>query len=343
MILDIGKIIYDLLQFRRSNKEATEKFVKLKHNADLCPKIQQKLELAFNSFEKYRRITYDIQGPSDEGSDIIIRQVLEDENYFICFQIKSENDFLNKDWLKILKSQWFDTDKNYKNLIEYYILLCCNTNDIQNKTKIRTIESTFSQTPKVYIIEPEFVLSFLRMSLTQIDAIVKSKFGAEDIVFRNGLSIISDLTPSESVLLFHLIWSMVYFNTNPVSPASVFQSAFVNHVYETIPDYERGWFFEEEAENIEEDQEEYEEYEIRGYDLQQRIISDLEFLQDTLVRTDEAGNYVVNLSEVQPLVILMMDGNERYGYYNDELLFYMMDLFGPRKGYESREDEGLLE
>lgn len=34
----------------------------------------------------------------------------------------------------------------------------------------------------------------------------------------------------------------------------------------------------------------------------------------------------------------MMDGNERYGYEGDELLFYRMDLFGPHKGYVSPED-----
>ena len=35
----------------------------------------------------------------------------------------------------------------------------------------------------------------------------------------------------------------------------------------------------------------------------------------------------------------MFDGKVRYEYEDDDMLFYMMDLLGPHKGYESREDE----
>ena len=335
MDTEIKTIVYDLFQFRRSKSEATSVFTKMKHNSDLCPKVQRKLESALDSFEKYRRITYDIQGPRDAGADVILRQVLEEEAYFICSQIKSEADLKEKDWLKTLKAQWFDAQKTYQTLQDYYIIACCDI--LKHKQKIRVLESEFAENSKVHVIEPEYALSFIRLSLTQIDAIIKSKFGSEDIIFRNALSISNGLTPTENALLFIIIWFRVYQNSDCIEPHTIFDSSFIKYVYEHTPDFVGDWFFEDEFADFYGD-DESEEYTIRGLDMKERIMLDLDSLQDVFVQMDEVGNYLINLNEVQPLVILMMDGNERYKYNGNELLFYMMDLFGPHKGYEPRED-----
>src|SRR5687767_13775782 len=105
----LARIIYELLQFRRSPYEATSIFSSLKHNVDLCPKFQAKLESVYDAFDKYQTITYDIQGPRDQGTDILVRQRIDDENRYICFQIKSNDDLKKSDYLKVLKAQYFDT------------------------------------------------------------------------------------------------------------------------------------------------------------------------------------------------------------------------------------------
>jgi len=39
----------------------------------------------------------------------------------------------------------------------------------------------------------------------------------------------------------------------------------------------------------------------------------------------------------------MMDGNIRYGYEQDELLDYMMNLFAPAEGYELQQVNAVTE
>lgn len=84
------KLVYGLLQYVRSDSEDTKVFQTLMHNADLCPKFQQQLDIVSQSFKKYRTITYDVQGIKDEGSDIIIRKSVDERPLYICLQVKHE-------------------------------------------------------------------------------------------------------------------------------------------------------------------------------------------------------------------------------------------------------------
>lgn len=330
MDLAIKNIIYDLLQFRRSAAEFTGIFKTQKHNANLCPKLQHRLESAFDAFDKYRRITYEIQGPRDQGVDVLIRQIFHDQTYFICFQIKSEDDLRDKTWLKSIKAQWFDSEKTYHEMLDYYILLCCDASNSVTKGKIRLLESEFSSIPTVHIIEPEYVLSFLRLSNVQTDAIIKAKLGSDDIVFRNGLSIVNDLTPTEAAVLFYLIYQDVCEEKESTDQEAILDSEFIRYVYTNTPDFDRDWFFEDE---IDIDEEFRREYDVRQLNACERLSFDLEELKNLTIHMYVSGGCRVNMCEVQSLAILMMDGKERYGYTGDDLLFYMMDLFGPYKGY----------
>jgi hypothetical protein len=69
----IRKAIHELLQFRRAEYTATSVFATMKHNDDLCPKFQDKLDTLLGAFQKYKKIVYDIQGPRDDGADIVLR------------------------------------------------------------------------------------------------------------------------------------------------------------------------------------------------------------------------------------------------------------------------------
>jgi hypothetical protein len=328
----IQNIIYNILQLKRAAKEDTEIFVTLKHNADLCPKLQHKLESVFSAFEKYQRIVYDIQGPRDQGSDVIIRQIINDETHFICFQIKSEVDLKDKSWLKNIKAQWVDSQNSYRNLLDYYIFLCCDSRDSETKNKIRLLESEFSSTKPVHIIEPEYALTFLKLSLMQTDAIIKAKLGSEDIVYRNGLSIVTDFTPTEDAILYYMIYQKIYEGSDSIDEITILDSEFIKYVYANTPDLNRDWFFEDE-ESTNDDF--HQDYTIRELDTHERLSLDLEELKDLYILMSKSHGSYVNFLQVQPLVLLMMDGNERYGYTGDDLLFYMMALFGPYKGYTS--------
>lgn len=355
----IEKIIYQLISFMRSNDESTDFFSRVKHNADLCPRYLEQLEKILQAFEKYQSIAYDIQGPKDRGTDVVVKMPSEGEEInHICLQIKSEDDLKNGDYLKILKAQYFDATRTYKNILDYYILLCCDAR--KNKEKIRSVAADFSHDKNVHVIIPEYSLNFYRLGLIQIDALIKAKLGSEDIVYNKALDLVGDIIPTERAILFYLIWKKVFENKDVLSFEDIYNADFIRNVYHIVPDYVRAWFFFED-ESIEEDEDNesdfkeidqdgieeelYDvaaytnEYEIRGYDIMTRISHDLDYLEDQFFDQDDFGSYRLDISLVYPLITLMVDGHLRYEYTGKELLSYMMDLFAPMKGYDSLEAE----
>jgi hypothetical protein len=355
----IQKLIYDLMLFRRSSYTSTKAFSKLKHNDDLCPRFEKQIELIFYSFEKYRRITYDIQGFRDQGTDIIARLPVADDYQFICFQIKSEGDLKEANYLKTLKSQVFDTESTYQKLLDYYVVLCPDMNDWEAKRKrdlktkretgredqspppidknkqnqIRTIKAEFAnRQTSIHIIDPEYAITFLSLTSVQIDAAIKNKLGAEDIVFRKTLELIETSTATERALLFYLVWLRIYRSMQTILPDEIYASPWLRDIYEVVRSED--WEYQSE--------EERERFATPG-SIQERITNDLEHLEDNFIESNVQGEYTLDLKYVDPLVVLMMDGNIRYGYEVDELLIYMMNLFGPVEGYEPQQADLLTE
>jgi hypothetical protein len=81
------------LCFQRVPRRVTRKFRKLKHNADILPKIQSQLETVLAAYGKFEPLVYDCQGIKDDGSDITIRFDPESKDpELICFQVKSFDD-----------------------------------------------------------------------------------------------------------------------------------------------------------------------------------------------------------------------------------------------------------
>ena len=198
----LERLIFEMMQYYRSDIESTEDFVKMKHNRHLCPALEKKCEDIIGALEKYHNVAYDIQGFRDMGTDVLIRVTEEEETRYICFQIKSEDDLSKKGFLKTLKSQLFDCESHFQILSEYYILLCCDGR--KNKEKIRLIKGEFAKKDRVFVIDPEFGLTFLRLKTIHIDALIKSILGHEDIVIKEASSLVSGLTPTERGVAYYL-------------------------------------------------------------------------------------------------------------------------------------------
>jgi len=332
----VACIMFEMMQYRRSDIDRTQDFIKMEHNKHLCPTLQKKCEEIFDSLKKYHRITYDIQGPRDMGTDVIIRFEEKDETRFICFQIKSEEDLKKKGYLKTLKSQFFDFETHFISVSDYYILLCCDGK--QNKEKIRLIEGEFAKKDKAHVVEPEFALTFLRLNRIHIDALIKSILGHDDVVLRKALTLVSHLTPNERGVTYYLIWARTYESKQQISFEELVDSPFINKLYEIIPDYDREWFDEDEIfddEEYEDEEEWRKEFELRGLDQTSRLSEDLNTLESDFITMDRGTKtFQVILEHVLPLMTLMIDGQIRYSYTGDDLLEYMMNLLGPMKGYE---------
>lgn len=316
------QLIYELLQFRRAEPSATEALSRLMHNADLCPAFQRQIDAIFSAFRKYQRIVYDIQGPRDMGTDIVLREPMDDETGYVCFQIKSDLDLKKNEYLKDLKAQHFDARNKYQAALQdYYILLCCSVvkpdkerkqwvSDEAKKGQIRAIEGEFAAETKVHVIEPEFVVTFLNLSAIQIDAIIKSKFGDEDIVFKEALNLVSGLSSTEKALVVFMLWLRLYRQQATINPEDILRSSFILDVYD------RGVILDEDDDDYLYDQ----------LGAGSQIVRDIEYLQDKFIERDNPGNYLLDLESVQPLAVLMMDGAIRYDYHDDELLNYMLEL-----------------
>lgn len=330
------KLIHELLKFRAAEPSATRLFSSMKHDADLLPKFRSRIQAGFSAFDKYQRITYEIQGLRDEGTDIVLKERGDDykDSYF-CFQIKSEWDIEQEDYLKTLKAQLHDTRNRYQSgLREYFIVLCFSVvtlekekkrrkfkereerglvEDRTRKNKIREIERAFAM-ENVSIIEPEFALTFLQLSNIQVDAIVKSKVGDEDIVLKEALDLVSDLSPTETITLLYILWLRLYQHKATVTPNDLIESSFIQRTYSWISDLV-----------YEEDPDSWQDSRV-GYETADQVAYDMEFLEDRFTERNPAGEFSLPIENVKPLAVLMMDGDIRYDYVDAELLEYLLAI-----------------
>ena len=342
---DIKKLVFELLQYERVNAGKTSAFKEMYHNDDLCPGFRNKFEEIFGALQKYRKVSRDTQGFHDNGTDVLIKDGETTGKYFICIQIKSERCLAGEDYFKDLKAQYQDTLEFYgdENIVDYYIILCCDAR--ANVNKIRAINGYWAKNKKVHIIEPEYAMMFLRLSMLQIDAVIKRKLGNDDIVIKEAIGILQALTPTEMAIILYMLHEHFCNNRLSISVKALENSSFLNTVYRAAPDYSRDWFFTNESED-EEDEEDEEDfidepyepcnYEIEGESLNRtfetRLTEDLGYLEDNYIIADEVLNhYVLALEGLNPLIVLMLDGKIRYLYEEAELLIYMMEMF-PVKG-----------
>ncbi|MDR3540670.1 MAG: hypothetical protein P4L69_06820 [Desulfosporosinus sp.] len=338
------RLIFKLMQYNRTKDENIKIFNKLKHNADLCPKFQKQLEQIFQSFNKYRTITYDIQGIKDEGTDIVVRQNNNDNSTYLCLQVKSQDDLEQPNYLQNLKAQLTDSYNAYGDkMIDYYILLCCDTTEVKMKNKVRMIEASFNKIPNVHVIEPQYALFFLNFGSIQLDAVIRSQLGSEDIVFRSAFSLTNDFTPSQLCIIYFLTWRCIFQQVQVTHLQDLINNSFICHVYSITPDYDDEWFFSDD--NDEEDSKDaifngrnycdVDPYVFtsRGLSINERISMDLDYLKDNIVDLDTPDHCSILVNAIIPIIAFMTDAYIRYEYEGNELLEYMLNVFGPLKGY----------
>ena len=341
----VRKIIFNLLQYRRAASKQTKVFSNLRHDKDLCPRFQKKLESIRDVCRRYPQLVYEVQGLSDKGTDVLLRQESGGECLFVCLQIKSDSDMRDKSILKNLKGQWFDTENHYCPLLDYYIVLCCPADGKDQKRKIARVEAEFAKHPVIKVIEPEFALTFLSLTELQIDAYVKALFSSDDIVYRQAVESLIGLTPTERAIIFSLLSMLLCEQKETVNIKELTSSSFLTAIYSEVPDIVSAWYRDYDyAKDLDEAFQAGESVSYRGRelpkeDIQPRIAVDLDYLEDRLITCATEDHYSINIQATRAVAAVMLDGQVRYGYEGNDLLRYMMDVFGPIKGYESPGDD----
>jgi hypothetical protein len=317
--------------FRKSSVERTAIFQDLKHNSDLCPKFESKFSSLLASFEKFKKVVHDIQGIHDKGTDIMLKHVSDSHLKFICFQIKSQDDLKEKNYLKTLKSQYFDSEDNFKELINYFIIVCCDTNETTYKNKVRNIAKAFSDKKNVVIIEPEYSVALYNMSSVHIDALVRNKIGSEDVVIKSAKSILSELTPVEASILVLFCANYVLDNSSQsYSINDLAQNSFISKVLEKTANNDREWFF---IENEEEDEDYFEKLIDLGFSDNERVQQAIDYLNGIFIDYEVDELKSLYKESLFPVIAIIADSKARYDYSKDEILEYFFRLSPPLKGY----------
>lgn len=334
----VDKALNELLRFRRSTIEATKRFKEMKHNKHLCPKIQSKLTDFLEGSHRYHNVAYDVQGPRDRGKDVVVRYGENEEtSRYITIQIKSYDDLCKKDYLMILKAQSLEVQADYKDKLQHHFILIC-TDAHKHADQIRLICAEFSNLKWVTVISPEYMWTFLRLTIARMDAIVQGVLRQDDVVYMKARKMVADQTPLDTAILLAFLWLVRKHGTYSIQRDELRTIGFLDNVIEYIPDYPRDSFFYEEGDdgddNDEYSRERYDSFEDSsdyikedlGRVREERITETIEALDGREVDIDNTSGLVnVDPKYVMPLEAIIVDTAIRYECEGDDLLRFVFD------------------
>lgn len=209
-MISIDETFEELLRLREASEEATESFKNFTHDA-ICEKIQEKINILGDSFIKYESISYIVQGPRDQGVDVLLKIQNNDEpEKYIGIQVKSHMEIEDRDntLSKQLKSGYHDARNHYdERLRRYYILLCGDSK--KHSKRISAITNEFSKESKVRVIGARHALNFITLSEQTIAAVVDTFLRKEDYVRSTARKEVIEYSPKELYLVLSCLSSVL--------------------------------------------------------------------------------------------------------------------------------------
>lgn len=313
-------VLNRLLMYQRAPGGATAGFKGLKHNDDLCPQLQARLADVLQRYDIQGGLSYDIQGPRDRGTDVLVRIEAEGEAGYYCFQVKSHDELGARDLIQTLRHQLSQSEDAYQPLVRYYIVLFAD--EMARRDIIRLIEGEFSKKLHVTVVEPSYLHTFVSLPGLKVDAYIRSVIGEEDFVFRQALQDMSDYTPSQAIIVLGLLTQEVTGVGNWMVDDLV-TWGFLQEAYALLPDWENAYYFYEDAEL---DEENLAARVDRGRDALERLRDDLDSLSD-YVTMEVTGPLRIDPAEHRFVAAVLFDGWARFGYEAQELVEYALTLF----------------
>jgi hypothetical protein len=302
----VDRILYDLIFYVQGTPTKTEWFLTQKHNADLCPLAQSQADMIISLFERYRKVVHDTQGLRDRGIDVMVRYQEEGagEPNFIGIQIKSHDDLKEEMWLTKLKAQCFEAIARPQ-LKRLYVILATSIRAKGEREKIRAVAGELGEHPNITIVEPEYAFGFLHLSSQAAGAFVKRFFSKEDIVFRTAVESLDGLTRAQCALVVEAIRLDAIASSRGLglSRADLVESSIVRELYSK-----------------------YRRVGERG-SVQERVAQDIDALDGDPFQTDAYSDRITVRSDGYNAVkAIMLDGEVRYGYKDQELVEYLVEI-----------------
>ena len=319
----LKRIIYYFLTLRRGPVKETQVFTGLKHNEDLCPKLNGQLEVILGYFKRYRKIAYDIQGLRDQGSDVIVRYYPEDQSpaRFVSFQIKSHHDLMERNWLRTLKSQYVESMNTYSP-VDYYILVA--TDEGRNRDKIRMIKAEFSAISEVTVVDPSQFLVFLNFTSAEIGGLLKSYIGEGDILVNEAVGVIEGLADPQLYLITYVVDQYIRCDFQKVEIQSLLESVEIRDEYQKYS-ARFASFYKQFDEREDEWPDEFSAQYSGSFT--ENLYQDLDWLSEGYLAIDDLIKTVqINVKELKPLIALVLEAHLRYEYDTFETIEYVRTL-----------------
>lgn len=216
-------LLEELLRYRQTRADKTAELASYTHD-DLCRNIQDQIEIMLDAFRKYQHISHMIQGPRDQGVDVVLKSTEQEDapEKYVGIQVKSHNEIADKknDLTKQLKAGYFDAKDRYDDRLKrYYLVLAGDA--IAHRKRIAAITNEFVKTPCVQVINPRHILTFLKMPPTTIAAAVDRHLSEEDFVRKEARSEAAGYSAAELHLILACVcWALE--NATDVLPDDFF-------------------------------------------------------------------------------------------------------------------------
>ncbi|HEU5402781.1 MAG TPA: hypothetical protein VFU86_15580 [Terriglobales bacterium] len=311
--------------------DETAAFRHLRHNDFLCPTAERQLNRYLDCFLKYQRVAYDVQGPRDRGTDLLLRYEVDNEDRFVVLQVKSYDDLKDREYLSRLKAQTFEIHAEYgARLAHCYIIVCTDANE--HRSQLRNIKKEFATVSWATVVDPAYAWTFLHLSDIRIDAIVQAVLKENDAVYSEARKTIASLAPLEIAVLLCLVWLARDTRSREVQVEKLLDIGFLDQAMRSIPDIDRDSFFLDE-EDAEDDTKSLLPQD-RQRTAESRLAEALDVLSDEVIYSSaESGLVTLDLRFVEALEVVMLDAKVRFGYDGNELIRYVFDALDVPRTY----------
>ncbi|MCS4039267.1 hypothetical protein [Salinibacter ruber] len=310
----LQRSIYNLVFHRRSTIEDTSYFRDKKHNDHLVPELDSTLENIIFHFDKFHKVTYDIQGLLDRGVDVVAQYEVEGVNESpnrIGFQVKSYDDLEKEGWLTKLKSQMFEALER-TNLKDLYVMLCTDVN--RHLDKIRFVNSEVEGRSNLYAVRPEFAYTLLKLNSGRIASKIKNDVSKEDVVLKEANKKLAYNNIHQSAILIDVIVEILLYGNNDYSVGSVEESEFIRQIYDSVPYLSLSELEEEDEPNSAQTRS------------QEKVIhQDIDTLESSMIKIDRETQKISLFQEQFAAVgAIALESVSRYGYGSLEAKNYLL-------------------
>lgn len=219
-----SRILEELLRYRRASSEETQRLANINHD-ELCKRVEAQINFLLHSFRKYQSISYFVQGPRDQGVDVVLKESKDDEpDSYHAFQIKSYLELNDKDnnLSQKLKSGIFDARDRYgEQLKRYNILLFGDA--IKHEKRLAAITNEFARDRLARVFGPRDLVTFLGLPSNKIFAIVDRHLGEEDHVRKTARHEVAGHSQAELYFILATL-SFCFERSNDVLPSDFFST-----------------------------------------------------------------------------------------------------------------------